>query len=202
MKRFALISVLAAWMSSIAVAGPDPEVPKNAVEYKRDGYTQSIFTLNDRPAIRYVKVSDLTDKDWHQSGGMLGIEHTSRKFKTIPAKSQVKTDLAKIPVFNGSNDQYELGIVREYPNGTRFDDVLYYKDKIFEHRVREKVDGEWKNKIAFADKELRPPGYKGLKQSCSSCHDRTGTGGYAEGLVPGGDGVFSDPLDWTLLERR
>lgn len=185
-----------------AAALPDPDVPKDAVEYKKDGLTQSIATLNDRPSIVKVLVSDLPDKDWLQSGGVKGIEGVvSRKFRTLPAKAKVKTGLALIPVLNSfDNYQNELGIIREYPDGTRFDDVLYYKGRIFEHRMREKVDGEWTNKILTSDKDLRPPGYKGLGRKCASCHDQTGTGGYDKGLVPGGDGVFSDPLDWSLVK--
>ncbi len=183
----------------LMIAADIPDVPKDSVEYKRDGFTQSISTLNERPNIAKVKVADMSNKDWHQSGGMLGVEHTSRKFRTIPEKAEVRHFIAFITVLNSFGfHQNERGIVREYPDGTRFDDVLFNADgRIFEHRVRTKTDGEWKNKIAFADKDLRPAGYTGLKQSCSSCHDRTGSGGYAEGLVPGGDGVFSDPLDWS-----
>lgn len=197
MKAFLAVVAL-----TMIVAPEAPDVPKDAVEYKRDGLTQSIFRLDERPTIQRVKVADMANRDWHQSGGMLDIKHTSRKFRTLPPKSEVKHSIAFISVLNSFGFyQNEQGITREYPDGTRFDDVLYNADgRIFEHRVRIKADGEWKNKIAFSDKDLRPAGYKGLKQSCSSCHDRTGTGGYAEGLVPGGDGVFSDPLDWSLVK--
>lgn len=209
MKSFAFTFILSFMEFVLFLAPPVssdnevdvPTLPKEAVEYKRDGYTQSIFRLNDRRTIRWVKVTDLANTDWHQSGGMKDITHTSKKFRTLPADTEMKHSLQFIAVLNSfGHYQNEVGISRTYPDGTRFDDVLYYKNRIFEHRVREKIKGEWKSKIVLSDPKLRPPGYEGLKQSCSSCHDLPGSGGYAEGLVPGGDGVFSDPLDWTLVK--
>ena len=75
-----------------------------------------------------------------------------------------------------------------------FIDALSYEGKPFEIRQREKKNGRWDSSILFRDKAARPPGYTGLKLACSTCHDEAGTGGYGVGLVPGGDGVLSDPF--------
>jgi cytochrome c len=70
---------------------------------------------------------------------------------------------------------------------------------MFEHRVRSKDSGRWYSRIEYVDEAARPDGYTGLKVSCASCHSEAGTGKYNDGLVPGGDTVLSDPLDWSLV---
>lgn len=176
-------------------------VPKDAIEYKSDGWTQSIFVLNNVRVIRPVKIEKI-DSKWHQSGGMLGIKgYKSVKFKTLPSPPTQKLDF--IPVGNGPKSfQNELGIVRSYADGSRFDDVLYNSNGVvFEHRVREKIKGRWISRIEYREILARPEGYDGLKTSCASCHDEAGTGPYGEGLVPGGDTVLSDPFDWEPARR-
>ncbi len=49
--------------------------------------------------------------------------------------------LTEIQVWNGSNFQPNRGILRSYPDGSRFDDVLSTSKGVFEHRMREKLDG-------------------------------------------------------------
>jgi hypothetical protein len=128
---------------------------------------------------------------------MKGIKDvTSEKYRTGEAAHR----LAMVPVKNGftpTSTQLARGIVRTYPDGTRFDDVLKYKGTVFEHRVREKAAGKWSSEVVYRDKDAYPPGYAGLTVTCASCHDKPGSGDYGkDGLVPGGDTVFSDPLHW------
>lgn len=111
------------------------------------------------------------------------------------------TDEKGEPVFH---KQKTRGLLRAYPDGTQFDEVLVNKQtgKVFEHRKRVKDGGKWEGEVVHRDPAEFPKGYTGLKVSCASCHDEAGTGKYADGLVPGGDGVFSDPLPWELWLAR
>jgi hypothetical protein len=180
-------------------------LPKGAIEYESDGWTQSIFTFYfTERVIRPLKIAEKLDAKWHQSGGMEGIKGVvSRKYKTLPSPVVQRLDFIEVE-FNDSagekRKQKELGIVRSYPNGTRFDDMLYFNDILFEHRVREKKDGIWDSYIESREILARPPGYNGLKASCASCHNQAGTGLYGVGLVPGGDTVLSDPFDWSMAK--
>src|ERR1051325_8664605 len=140
------------------------DIPADAVEYTPAKYTQSIFRLDERRTIRPVLVSSLIGK-WHQSGGMEGVSgYVSRKFKTIPPGEKVKTWQTMLPVKNSYGYyQYETGITRSYPDGTRFDDVLINsKGDVFEHRVRQKDKGVWTEGAVYVNVDARPVGYKGL----------------------------------------
>ena len=121
----------------------------------------------------------------------------SEKFRTLPAEP--KNWVGVIQVKNSFGYmQPNRGMKREYPDGSRFDDVLSYQGVVFEHRMREKKEGKWKSRVAYSNEKARPPGYTGLTATCASCHSEAGTGKYGVGLVPGGDTVISDPLPWTL----
>ena len=196
---------------AVAVAVKDI-VPPTAVEYRPAVYTQSIFKLAPSfnavavPTIRPVPIRDIPTK-WHQSGGLAGvIGATSRKFRTLPTGKKVVHSVRLVPVGNDDKNpastQDEYAITRIYPDGTRFDDVLIARGGVFEHRVREKVSGSWKSRIVYTNNAYRPAGYVPLRQSCDSCHGEAGGGSYGVGLVPGGDGVLSDPLDWILVKRE
>lgn len=176
-------------------------LPEGAVKYKEETKTQSIFVLDNRDVIEIVPISRL-EKKWHQSGGMEGVEGVvSDKYKTLPSKP--KQYVANIAVKNSFNSyQDNRGIKREYADGSRFDDVLSYRGVVFEHRMREKRGGKWSSKVVYSDDDARPKGYTGLTATCASCHEQAGTGGYAVGLVPGGDTVLSDPVDWSLTRGR
>jgi hypothetical protein len=182
-----------------------PDLPKGAVQYESAKLTQSLSQVREIGSPVFVRrtlpvrISDLPDTDWHQSGGMHGIKDAvSVKYRTGNAKSWY----GAIPVLNVyGHYQPEMGVVRVYPDGTRFDDVLSYRGKVFEHRVREKAEGAWSSSIVFKDEAARPPGYTGLKQTCASCHNRAGRGTYGAGLNPGGDTVFSDALDWSVVPK-
>ncbi len=179
-----------------------PKLPKGAVKYEVAIYTQEIAITNGFDRITPVRRNRLK-REWQMSGGMVDLAHAvavgvkSDKYRYLPAPP--KTWVGNVAVVNQfGHVQYNRGIIREYVDGTRFDDILYYKGVLFEHRVREKVKGQWKSSILHTDEKARPPGYKGLGKSCASCHDQAGGGSYAEGLVPGGDTVISDPLDWNV----
>lgn len=193
---------------TVAVGAADyvPELPKESKKYEPAKETQRLSQLsrNGGPFFRMtekVKIADMQNTDWHQSGGMHGVKGvTSDKYKTHDAVSKY----APIPVKNAFGSyQPEMGIVREYPDGARFDDVLSYNGKVFEHRVRVKAEGQWYSSTVYREPANFPPGYAGLKQTCASCHTKPGTGEYGkDGLVPGGDGTFSDPLDWGVVPKN
>lgn len=177
-----------------------PVLPDDATEYKSAVYTQSISTLNDRPSLQLVRIKNLDrEQRWTRSGGIPATTRfSSRKYRS-GGKPQYW--MQKMPVLNSFNNyQYEWGLFREYPNGARFDDVLYNEaGGVFEHRIREKVDGKWTSRVEYKEVSARPKGYAGLTETCASCHNQTGTGGYGTGLVPGGDTVISDPMDWSKV---
>lgn len=131
---------------------------------------------------------------WQVPGGMESIEGwKSDLYRYVPT-SGAKQRIAMVAVFNGSNNQDEQGHVRDYPDGTEFHDVLSHQGRVFEHRIAIKDEGRWSRFVAYSNRDARPAGYFGLRQSCASCHNEAGTGGYGTGLVPGGDTVISDPL--------
>jgi hypothetical protein len=167
--------------------------------YKRASMTQAIAVTNGRDSITPVPRLRLPDARWHQSGGMLGIkEFRSDLYRYLP--DDPKVWVGNIDVWNGSNFQQNRGWKVEYPNGSKFMDVLSTDSgKVFEVRQRLKADGKWQSSVVFEDKQARPRGYAGLTVSCNSCHREAGSGGYAVGLVPGGDGVLS--VGFTALEK-
>lgn len=181
-----------------------PGVPGRA--YDSAKFTQSIFVLDERDTIRPIAIATLPDKRWHQPGGLEGIKGwRSERYRHLPENARVKTWVGNIEVENSLKyKQHNRGILRSYPNGTRFDELLINDDtgRVFEHRSRFKIDGTWKSAIEFKDEQARPEGYTGLTVSCSSCHAEAGTGKYDAGLVPGGDTVLSDPLDWSVWQRN
>ncbi len=182
-----------------------PLLPDGAKRYAGTKWTQEIFQYTGGARIiRPFPIANMDDKRWQQPGGMLGVTGWKvEKFKSIPG-GDVKHYTEGLTVKNSiGTTQVETAIKRTYPIGTRFDEVLLNADsgKVFEHRVREKAADGWKSHVEFADEGQRPTGYTGLTVSCSSCHSQTGSGKYAEGLVPGGDGVFSDELDLSFANE-
>jgi hypothetical protein len=189
---------------------PSPlEFPEGMERYRSATHTQEIAVLVGldgvpRDRITPVPISRLEAK-WHVSGGMVGVKgYASHKFRLLPRPAE--TWVGDIQVewqdgFGRTHHQNNRGVVRSYADGTRFDDILTNdRGEVFEHRSRVKVKGRWKSSVLYSDESARPAGYKGLTQSCSSCHDQAGTGGYATGLVPGGDTVLSDELDWSVTK--
>jgi hypothetical protein len=202
MYKFLFLLVLGS-----AAADYVPDFPKESKKYEPAKETQRLSQVREIGSPVFVrrtekvKIADMANTDWHQSGGMHGVKGvTSDKYKTHDAVSKY----ALIQVKNSFGAyQPEMGIVREYPDGARFDDVLSYNGKVFEHRVRVKAEGQWHNATVYREPANFPPGYAGLKQTCASCHTKPGTGEYGkDGLVPGGDGTFSDPLDWSVVPKN
>ncbi len=165
--------------------------------YVPSRFTQEIATTNNRPRISSVPRDNLEAK-WHQSGGMEGIEGwRSDLYKSVETKPYT----ARLPVLNSFGYiQHELGWTRNYPDGAIFLDVLSKDGEVFEVRQAKKESGAWTRKAIYRNEDAYPKGYAGLKQSCSSCHDDAGSGGYATGLVPGADTIISDPI--YELERQ
>ncbi len=210
----------AEWISPVLM-------PRGAKRYHSPRLTQKVYVLDDRngfhgDVIERVKIED---PKWTHAGGLKDIEGwVSIKYRTIVTEPSYQ--LERITVKNGllslggldtikienateaqkaqgtELTQPNLALTREYPNGARFDELLVNdKGHLFEHRTRIKTDRKWKSFVAYSDDRSRPKGYTGLKVSCASCHDEAGGGGYAEGLVPGGDTVLSDPMDWGPVRR-
>lgn len=210
MMRLALIVLFVA--AAALAAAPQvptpryaPILPPGAVEYQPEQFTQEIAITNDLQRIARRPIKGMADTAWHQSGGMHGLPWAkSRKFKSIPGGDQAVTSVLKpIPVLNslGYYQSTTPALTWTFPEGTRFDDVLYLGGWVFEHRVREKKDGRWRSYVIYSDKGHRPPGYAGLTRSCADCHDRTQTGNYGASLVPGSDTVFSFSPDWSVAAR-
>lgn len=177
-----------------------PTLPDDATEYKSAIYTQSVFRLNDRPTLRLERIRNVGENQkWTRSGGIpTTTAFSSRKYRS-GGKPTYKTTLVSVKNSFG-HYQNELGLTRTYPDGARFDDVLYNEaGGIFEHRIREKIDGKWRSRVEYKEPTVRPNGYNGLTETCASCHNQAGTGDYGVGLVPGGDTVLSDPMDWSQL---
>lgn len=169
--------------------------------YNKAKFTQEIAVTNDRDRITPVPRTKLEAK-WQISGGfedhLASGKVTSQQYKNDIA-SKPKVWVGDISVKNSLGYfQDNRGWKRQYSDGSKFLDVLSIDGNIFEIRQRVKVNGDWKSTIEYSN-DFKPKDYrKGL--SCSSCHDEAGTGGYASGLVPGGDGVLSDPF--PALEKE
>ena len=196
----ALIALLVLALPATAQDGPWPDgvdYPKAAVRYEPAKNTQSIFryTGSDAPQIRRVPRTDL-ERKWQVPGGMEGITGWRSDLYAV-AVSGSKQYGAYLPVLNSSGYfQNEYGYARTYADGTQFFDVLSNKStgRVFELRERRKVDGQWANHVLYRDEEARPAGYSGLRVGCNACHNQAGTGSYGVGLIPGGDGVLSQPF--------
>ncbi len=170
--------------------------PEGAERYMPAKVTQSIYTLNNSPAIDRVDRRQLKAETF-VPGGMESVQGwRSDLYRYVPPGWQ-RSWRARMPVVNSFGaTQYELGWTRAYPDGTYFIDALSNSEgEPFEIRMREKIGGRWQSYIAWKNIDARPTGYHGLNRSCASCHEQAGTGGYAVGLWPGGDTVLSDPLE-------
>ncbi len=190
-------------------ASPVP-MPEGSRPYAPARVTQSVYvtthlglsgeTLFHGDVIERVPVSD---PKWRGAGGLLGVAGwTSRKYRLVPG--DVKQWVGPIEVENSFKEkQTNRAMLREYPSGAVFDELLLNADgKLFEHRRAEKKAGRWRFFVAHKDEAARPEGYAGLKVSCASCHSEVGQGKYAEGLVQGGDRIFSDPLPWEAMKAK
>lgn len=168
-------------------------VPKGLYILDRARFTQSIAVTNGRDTITRVPRTAQEEK-WQVSGGMVGLTGwKSERYGYWP--EQPKMWVGDINVLNSLGYfQKNRGWKREYPVGTYFLDVLSTDKGVFEVRKREKTEERWEASIEYRDTAARPAGYHGLKQACNSCHSQAGSGGYASGLVPGGDTVIGVPF--------
>lgn len=174
--------------------------PAGSKPYRGDLRTQASFIVDSADVIEKAWMKP--GSKWAIGGGMEGIDGVEgRKYKLIPPGMEAKVGTIQVKNSFG-HWQDGRALVRSYPDGTRFDEILLHQGKVFEHRVRQKENGKWKSFVAYKDESARPPGYAGLKQSCASCHEQAGTGLYDQGMVPGGDTVISDPLPWHLAGPR
>lgn len=185
----------------LMAAGPWPydlEFPSEMKRYKRAEMTQRIAVTNDRDTIEPVSRLQL-DAKWHQSGGMLGIDDfRSDLYRYLPEPPKVWVgDIAVLNSFG--HYQNNRGWKAQFPDGSKFLDVLSKDGDVFEIRERKKEEGRWQSAIVYENEKARPIGYTGLNVSCNSCHKEAGQGGYAVGLAPGGDGVLS--VGFKSLER-
>lgn len=149
----------------------------------------------------------LLDTKWHSPGGLELVDGwTSERYKFLPSPAIEQVELVTMP--NGqlagdysSGKQKERLIVRKYVDGSWFVERLRNAEGIvFEDRVSEKENGEWKHYVAFSNPSARPPRYSPVASNkCVGCHEQAGRGVYAGARNPGGDRVFSDPF--AALEK-
>lgn len=173
----------------------DEDVPEYMERYTPGKYTQSIFKNQFGSQIRKVPRTQQEEK-WRVPGGLAGIGGwESELWRWSPRQ----VTLGSIPVLNRFGYfQNELGYRAKYEPGAEFLDVLRNREtgKVFEVRKAMKTGNGWQRFVTYRRAEHRPRGYHGPKGlNCHSCHDEAGTGGYATGLVPGGDTVLSVPFD-------
>jgi len=188
-------------------AGPLPDgyvLPDGMKRYKRASMTQEIAVTDGRDRITPRSRISLHARDarWLVSGGLLGFDFRSDLYRNNTAAT-AREYVDNIDVWNGRNYQQNRGWRREFPDGSKFLDVLSNTaGKVFEIRQREKAEGRWNSEVIYENESARPEGYSGLTKSCVSCHnakDGAGTGPYAGPLVLGSDTVFSVPF--AALER-
>lgn len=184
---------------------PHPRLPAGARKFGSTSsprWTQFVFTMGGRGMIGRTLVAD---PKWTTPGGLLGVRGwRAERFKLVPGKVAYRVGSVLVRNRFGVMQQEER-LERSYPDGSRFDEVLI-NDKtgrVFEHRVRRKEGGAWKSFTAHDDPSEYPAGYTGLTMSCASCHSKEPAGDvaeYSKGLVPGGDTVISDPIDFSMVD--
>jgi hypothetical protein len=169
------------------------EFPEDMQRYQPARNTQRIATTNGAPSIDVVPRT-ATEPRYQVPGGLVGVHGwRSDLYKSGPAP---QTWQERLPVKNSFGFiQYELGWTRRYAAGAKFMDVLSYRGRVFEVRVREKGPRGWHSFVDYRNPADAPLGYERVRTSqCASCHRDAGSGGYAVGLAPGGDEVLSDPF--------
>lgn len=187
------------WLASVAK-------PKGTVRYLPTLLTQEIAVTNDRDRITPVSKFNLPTK-WHVPGGLDGVEGwSSTLYKYIPKDASDNHHIGNILVVNGIPNgrggfftQQNRGHKRSYPVGTIFTDVLSNANgEVIEHREWEKINDYGEIKWipgVYRTNAQRPEGFPKIKSNqCITCHSEAGTGGYATGLIPGGDNILSDPF--------
>lgn len=140
---------------------------------------------------------------WQQPGGLEGLTGWSNRLYR-KADNPVRNWLGHVD----ANDRWADGRVisnwgglseityqRQYGEGAKFADVLSTSTGVFEVRLAEKINGEWRRSIPYRDQKAEPTGYKRVNlQQCAECHNQAGDGQYGTARIIGGDGVLSDPF--------
>jgi hypothetical protein len=216
MRGVALFLLLALASFSFADDPEDFLIPKNFVRYNSAKYTQKIAITNGQFSIDPVPRTKLEEK-WQVPGGLVGITGWKSELYQAPLTRMV--GVAPITVTNGFfvHANYGYGWVktdtpvtqtlrgwtRTYADGQKFIDVLRNSKsgKVFEVREAEKREGRWHRAVTYRDRGERPSGYKVVSINlCAGCHSQAGSGGYNDGLKPGGDNILSD--SFPVLEKQ
>lgn len=175
------------------------ERPEGMVRYRPARFTQSIGITTDlNTGIRVHEILRVDrsglESHWRVPGGMdsvSGWRSDLWKYEPSPARIDVGTIFVRNSL---GYMQLNRGYRRAYADGTWFVDVLSNDGVIFEVRIAEKDNGRWSRYVAYKNRPARSEAYSGLSVKCAACHDQAGSGGYAVGLVPGGDTIISDPF--------
>lgn len=129
---------------------------------------------------------------WNVPGGLVGVSG----WKSTLYRSKIR---ARVYLGRADANDSVSAVTwhRSYPDGATFADVLRNDaGQMFEVRVAEKVNGEWRRYVAFKDVEARPHGYAPqTSRQCAACHVMAGAVEYGAAAIPGGDTVLSDPFD-------
>jgi hypothetical protein len=210
---------------SLKVSGRWPSMARleGMERYEPAKLTQSIFKWTGNPLGQIRGVSrSMTEEKYQVPGGLVGVKGwRSELYRYTPKPSREWIDFTSvvngIRLFDpketmpksqyeslykdhptkGFSKQSEVAHMREYPDGSEFDDVLINTEtgKVFEHRVAQKHDGQWERFVAYRDRSQMPSGYVPPKsKDCVTCHLEAGSGRYGKGMVPGGDTILSDPF--------
>ncbi len=173
----------------------DADIPDYMERYTPAKFTQSIYKDQFGPQIDAVPRANMEEK-WRVPGGLAGIKGWKSELWQWAPRSYWK---GPIQVRNSLGYfQNEGGHKVRYEPGTEFLDVLKNAETghVFEVRKAMKTDKGWQRFVTYRRPEHRPAGYKGPRGlDCHACHAEAGTGGYATGLVPGGDTVLSMPFE-------
>lgn len=179
--------------------GPGVPFPAGMERYERDGFTQLLHVGRDSEPLASKVSGERLPEQFRVSGGMEGLTGwRSTKYRLFPAPPM--DGVARIALAGGVKLP---GLVRTYPDGSQFHDVLTNADgKVFEHRRRVLEGDRWTNAVLFRDSDAAPEGYHelGLK-ACAACHRNPGSGEVGKPLIAGGSQVFSDGLAWNLLRK-
>ena len=152
----------------------EAEWPPNLKLYSLSRKYQRLYTMNNGrfKGRDMVELEDTSLKFAHSGGLKDFVGWTSVKGLALPKDK-------KILVWMENTDVRAFALVPRwrwsFPEGTVAVDALFNSDgKIFEIRSQTKGKKDWTSKVVYKNPNNFPAGYKGLKQSCASCHDNAG----------------------------
>ncbi len=165
-------------------------MPSGMRFYAKTRYTQRIAVTNDRES-NFPYRLDQDDHwsnapsapnpnrlfPWAVSGGL----HESTGWEShaavyLPPGKKILVWRQRVPV-PSSNPLRK--ICWEYPEGTVFADLLVADGECFTLRLREKLAGGWRSRVA------------GARKACAECHDHAGSSLQYGIVLRGDDGAFS-----------